>query len=406
LTVKRLAQRSRDSLRFCAVTMLLICSVPLRTLLSEDRARREPARTGRGPSPARRGRLPARLARTEPGARRWRHTSAYDKQSSRPVAKPDRNAPPVNGDEVRAVSFNTRAVEAYRAREVDDLLRRVAAELDAGRPVGQLIKNATLRKPGWIRGMVYDADAVDWFLGQLLLPPGQPELDGISDDPWRDLAVAQLTLGEWASFETAWRDFGQLPGTRLWWGEAGRGLTELRTAEQHTLASVRRSFMSGYLGGTVSTGGRSFTYERRSVRDRTEPDPETWGRRSGMVRRWYRLTDETGTPILYESCRGNFDMRAPACIKFPDQRWLRFLVRGRGPSAIMTAVDQAGSRVVRYRFIDKDSGSLRTAVLGLSKPVEIIVHPSWKLTDQLTLALAISGRWLDSYFERPSGGGG
>jgi hypothetical protein len=288
----------------------------------------------------------------------------------------------------------------YRARDVDELLGRVVAELEAGRPVGQLIKNATLRQPVWTRDVGYDVDAVDWFLGQFLLPPGQPELAGICDDPWRDLPVAQLTLGGQASFEEAWRDFGQLPGTRLWWGEAGRGLTELRTAEQQTLASVRRSFLSGHLGGTVSTSGRSFTYERRSVRDRTEPDPETWGRRSGTVRRWYRLVDETGTPILYESWLGNFDMRAPACIKFPDQRWLRFLVRGSGrwflvrpsgPSnAIMTAVDQAGNRVARYRFIDKDSALLRTAVLGLSKPVEIIVHPGWKLTDELTLALAIS----------------
>jgi DivIVA domain-containing protein len=311
----------------------------------------------------------------------------------------------MNGDQVRDTRFRPTGNAGYRARDVDELLRRVVAELDAGRPVGQLIKNATLRKPAWTRDVVYDVDAVDWFLGQFLLPSGQPELAGISDDPWRDLPVGQLTLGERASFEKAWRDFGQLPGTSLWWGEAGRWLTELRTAEQRTLASVRPSLLSGYLGGTVSTGGRSFTYERRSVQDRTEPDPETWGRRSGTVRRWYRLVDGTGTPILHESYRGNFDMRAPACIKFPDQRWLRFLVRGRGPSnAIMTAVDQAGNRVARYRFIDKDSAPLRTAVLGLSKPVEIIVHPAWKLTDELTLGLAISAKWLDSYFAHPGGG--
>jgi DivIVA domain-containing protein len=312
----------------------------------------------------------------------------------------------MNGDQVRDTRFHPTGNAGYRARDVDELLGRVVAELDAGRPVGQLIKNATLRKPVWTRDVVYDADAVDWFLGQFLFPPDQAELAGTSDDPWRDLPVGQLTLGEKASSEKAWRDFGQLPGTRLWWGEAGRFLTELRTAEQQTLASVRRSFLSGYLGGTVSTGGRSFIYERRSVQDRTEPDPETWGRRSGAVRRRYRLVDETGTPILYESYRGNFNTRAPACIKFPDQRWLRFLVRGRGPArAIMTAADQAGNRVVRYRFIDKDSGSLRTAVLGLPKPVEIIVHPGWKLTDELTLALAISGKWLNSYFESPGGGG-
>jgi hypothetical protein len=206
--------------------------------------------------------------------------------------------------------------------------------------------------------------------------------------------VAQLTRGDWASFEAAWRDFGQLAGTRLWWGKAGRGLDGLKTAELQTLASVR--------GSTLSTGGRSFAYERRSVQDRTEPDPETWGRRRGAVRRWYRLVDETGTPILYKSHRGNFDMRAPACIKFADQRWLRFLVRGSGrANAIMTAVDQAGNTVARYRFIDNAG---HQSSVWSSRMEEIIVHPGRKLTDELALALAASAGWLDSYFARPGGG--
>jgi DivIVA domain-containing protein len=305
----------------------------------------------------------------------------------------------MNGDQVRNTRFYAALGAGYRARDVDELLGRVVEELDAGRPVGQLIKNATLPKPVLTRDDVYDVDAVDWFLGQFLLPPGQPELAGISDDPWRDLPVAQLTLGERASFEEAWRDFGQLPGTRLWW-TAGRWLAELRTAEPQPLASVRGSFLSRYLGGTASTSGTRFTYERRPVQERTEPDPETWGRRSGTVHRWFRLVDETGTPILYE-------MRAAcACIKFPDQRWLRFLVRGRRPAnAIMTAVDQAGNSVARYRLIDKDSAPLRTTRLYSPRPVEIIMHPDWKLTDELTLALAISGKWLDHYFAPPGGGG-
>jgi hypothetical protein len=95
-------------------------------------------------------------------------------------------------------------------------------------------------------------------------------------------------------------------------------------------------------------------------------------------------------------------MRAPACIKFADQRWLRFLVRGSGrANAIMTAVDQAGNTVARCRFIDNAG---HQSSVWSSRMEEIIVHPGRKLTDELALTLAASAGWLDSYFARPGGG--
>jgi hypothetical protein len=63
----------------------------------------------------------------------------------------------------------------------------------------------------------------------------------------------------------------------------------------------------------------------------------------------------------------------------------------------MTAVDQAGNRVARYRTTGRD----RQHGWG---SVEIIVHPHWKLTDELVLAIAISAPELGSYFS--TGGGG
>jgi hypothetical protein len=104
------------------------------------------------------------------------------------------------------------------------------------------------------------------------------------------------------------------------------------------------------------------------------------------------LADETRITVLY-TCGKNFNCRAYHSMVFPDQRWLRFLVRGiHLGNAIMTAVDQAGTRVVRYRIADK-------------KSTAITVNPGWKLTDELTLAIAISASWLDSYFQRAEGGG-
>jgi DivIVA domain-containing protein len=343
----------------------------------------------------------------------------------------------VNGDEVRRTWFLD---GGYAASEVDDLLRRVVAELDAGRPAGPLIENATFRRPHMSRG--YDIDAVDWFLDQLLLRPGHAELAGTSADPWRDLAVAQLTqskvgnaaepparqprnLRKYLSGECgdAWRDFGQPPGMHLRWGRAGRGRLwasryELRTADQQTIASL-----VGWIHLTVHAGGRSFTYKQTGIPARStvgswppgiaELAARSWRDYSGHfaaetmsskeqreeARTAHELADETGMPILYTSGQ-NYAGRAYACVTFPDQRWLRFLVRGTKPwNAIMTAVDQAGNRVARYR---KSTGDLPWE----QAPVEITVHPDRKLTDELVLAIAISADWLESYFGSSSGSAG
>jgi hypothetical protein len=60
----------------------------------------------------------------------------------------------------------------------------------------------------------------------------------------------------------------------------------------------------------------------------------------------------------------------------------------------MTAVDQSGNNVARYRF----TGRMRAPT------VEIAVHPGQPLTDEMVLALAISPNWLTLYFHRGSGG--
>ena len=336
---------------------------------------------------------------TRPGRRGWCHTSAHDTHGSRPVARPSSNAPTVNGDQVRDTWFwpPRYSVRGYDARQIQELFRRIAAELDAGRPVGPLIENATLRTREL--GRQYDVDAVDWFLGQFLLPPGRFGPDGISADPWRDLLVTQLyhnpsQEASGACFvrqcANAWRNFGQLPGTHLWWGRAGMFRKALYTEEQQILASVWGSSLE-IVSPKVSAGGRSFTFTSRARHH--ENPPKTWTR--AQFGRWVGLVDETGIPVLYTN-GNNFGGRASASIMFPDQRWLRFLVRGtQKANAIMTAVDQAGNRVARYRLADK-----RKTLFGLSSSVEIAVNPGWKLTDELALALVISAKWLQPYFAR------
>jgi hypothetical protein len=186
--------------------------------------------------------------------------------------------------------------------------------------------------------------------------------------------------------EDAWRDFGQLPGTHLWWGRAGMFRKALYTEEQQILASVW-----GSSPNIVSAGGRNFILTSRATHH--EIPPKTWS--IAVYGRWAGLADdETGIPVLYTNGDNRYG-RAHAWIMFPDQRWLRFLVRGtRKANVIMTAVDQAGNRVARYRIADRDLRFGWKTLLGLSRSVEITVHPDWKLTDELALALAISAGWL------------
>lgn len=343
----------------------------------------------------------------------WCHTPAHENKGP---------GPSVNGDEVRDVRFRS---GGYDASQVDDLLRCIAVELDAGRPVGPLISNATFRRGG-LRSRGYNIASVDWFLNQLR---SRDDRDGAGADPWRDLVVADYFTrsGPGLPQECAGgcRDFGQVPGTPLRWVWAGVRRRELHTAEQQTIASRYGRFTpSGYWStATFSVGVRTFTSKWvtgsswpgvAEIADRRARDfdghfldPDTTGSRQRRAKanselpgrsgffRVREFRDEAGTPVLYTSGM-HFDGSAGGCITFPDRRWLRFPVRStRRSNAIMTAVDQAGNRIARYRV---------TGWLWAST-VEITVHPDWKLTDELVLAIAISAQWLPYYFWREGGGG-
>src|SRR5262245_20568486 len=92
----------------------------------------------------------------------------------------------VNANEVRDVGFRR---GYYNAAQVDDLLGRLAMELDAGRPVRPLIANAAFRSGG-LRPRGYDIESVDWFLDQLRSGEDRCDRAGTGADPWRGLAVA------------------------------------------------------------------------------------------------------------------------------------------------------------------------------------------------------------------------
>ena len=103
-----------------------------------------------------------------------------------------------------------------------------------------------------------------------------------------------------------------------------------------------------------------------------------------------KVADGEGTTILYASGE-NYWRRACACVSFPDGRSLRFPVRGTdSTNAIMTAVDQAGNKVARYRLAATGRRSLWEKLFSTQYVMEIIVNPSRELTDELVLTIVVS----------------
>jgi hypothetical protein len=174
-----------------------------------------------------------------------------------------------------------------------------------------------------------------------------------------------------------------------------------------TLASCRYRFPRPT---TVSASGRTFTWQtsransslpgiadifKRSQQDYgghfAKPGRITQIAQLPSLARARALIDEAGNPILYTT-GGNYNGRACARIWFPDGRWLRFLVRGTSKdNAIMTAVDQEGNNVAKYKKFEPATPTW--------DPAGINVHPAQKLTDELVIAIAISTPWLAEYID-------
>ena len=331
-------------------------------------------------------------------------------------ASPD--DPVLDGHAVRNVT--SRRIGGYDTSQVNALLDRIAAELDAGRPAGTLIASEAFEQRPFARG--YNAGAVNWFLEQLWRREDPAEADRMNADPWRDLAadpycihrepgdpVGHVARPSKQACADAWNHFARQPGTRLSWVRTGYLRAELRAADQRAVASFRGWLLSA----TLTVGGRTFTWIRVTKSSwpgiATTISPEYPYAAAHMRKRqaenqtgdnnprMYQLRDETGIPVLYTAGR-HINRSAGGYIKLPGQRWLRFPVRGTSrTNAIMTAVDQEGNKVARYRLIHYGS--------SLRRSTEITVHPDQRLTDELALAIAVSAPWLYLYFYQEGGGG-
>lgn len=330
---------------------------------------------------------------------------------------------PVDGDELRSIRLPDQ-LWGYDASDVDELLDHIAAELDAGRPVASLAANAAFRE---VRlqfrrlSRAYQTETVDWLLAQLRR--NEEERNLLADDPWRHLIAFRYSMGPPAldartEYADDWAAFDAQPGFRLRYGRAGSADDELRTADGVQIATCRTHWRST----TVRVGWRTFTVARvhrvawpalvpafgagqpaqpvhlRRSDGYQRADPERQA--AGMPRGARLLADEAGQPVLL-TAGAHIDRTAGACVMLPGGRWLRFPVRATNPgNAIMTAVDQAGNMVARYRV---DRGKRwRPAAWH----VDITIHPREQLGEELTLVLTVSADWLRAFFKASRDGGG
>jgi DivIVA domain-containing protein len=359
----------------------------------------------------------------------------------------------VNGNEVRRLIF-PQGSGGYDTAAVGELLDRVAAELDAGRPAGPVIEGvifpaATGDGHGALLGKSggYDFVAVDGVVAQLR----RQDDPAVRADPWRDLpawhygmaipeAGAADPVRAWRqaappraarrraakdyeqACADAWRDFSLAPGTQLSLERTGMFRSELR-GDGYTLVSVQfklRLAMENQTS-TYCRDGRTYTPSpvkkaqwpavaaQIAAREPisavhlppTAPAPRTGAKAARSQApaareggRMYSLSDWTGLPVLYTG-GSHLDGRAHGYVEFPGQRSFRFPVRGTARSnAIMTAVDQAGRPVARYRVAAESLSS------GW-RVIEITVHPDHGLTDELSLMLAVTAPWVWDYFAVP-----
>jgi len=95
-----------------------------------------------------------------------------------------------------------------------------------------------------------------------------------------------------------------------------------------------------------------------------------------------------------------------AVVAFSDQRRFHFPILGTGLfDEVMTAVDQEGNKVVRYRQAKQRLG--RTTQTRSAAKIEAVVNPAYKVTPDILLVIAVSsGFLLTEYRARPGGGGG
>lgn len=198
-----------------------------------------------------------------------------------------------------------------------------------------------------------------------------------------------------AGAQREWQSVGDLPGTHLFWRMAGKDFYEI-VSKIATLATVQLK-MAGVSGISINSDGRRAVYESRRLGPWL---PGPFGIYSS------RALVNTATGVVAVQKKGHhINLRAKGTLTLPGRGTLRFPVQGaRREYAVMSAVDESGLPLVKYRF--SDPVPTRTA-WGLSKleGAEVVIAPDLRTSiESMLLLIALSTEWLWSYFVKTGGG--
>jgi DivIVA domain-containing protein len=335
----------------------------------------------------------------------------------------------MTGDEVRAATFPGTGGKGYKVDEVDDLVAGIADELDAGRSPKAVIDSSTLSRERNEFRSGYKTDVVDSFLEDVQREE-PPTGDIWQSGPISNWLIAEAGRQDDASLspkgrrrrfglqlglqcDEEWRRFQDLPGTHLWLRRPSRKSGELVTSDGTTIATVLYSGNLHIGPAHVTIAGISYSRTPRNKPGQDASSP-TWDKKR-MLDRWTYVNDTTGEPVMHVG--GRNDQHWPGFImSLSEQQTFRFPVReSNWKNAVMTAIDDAAHRAIRFRFADRlrePAQSLTAPLRGLMKmaphdhsPIEVAVEPGYPLQDELILSIAVAAKQLPGFFMVHGGGG-
>jgi hypothetical protein len=199
-----------------------------------------------------------------------------------------------------------------------------------------------------------------------------------------------------AEVERQWRTFPDAPGTHLSWRRVKGRAWELVSHRGSVWATLRLKgggFGSGSERCSIEVKGRTFEMTRGAWGGGTTD----YGRRD--------LVNSAGDAVLRRSSM-HFDRIDDARVWLLDHGTFTFPVTGPYPFALMSAVDESGNTVIRYRLRAARFARIATNWGYGRMKVEIVINPQALSIPMIELLAAVTSEFLPAYFRFESRGGG
>ncbi len=183
-----------------------------------------------------------------------------------------------------------------------------------------------------------------------------------------------------------WQAFPELPGTHLSWHRTGLFAVDLLGPNGHVWASVDCPSWYSNHAAVINAHGR--TYEVRRI-----------GKPKALVK---ELVDVANDATVMTMTGIHYGDRATTRLSTPDDLSLTFPVTGSmATRATMSAVNDAGDRLIRYRVNSPKGGVWAIGPVSDLIPVEVVVSDGAESIPNLALLIAVTSGYVRSFSRRP-----